>query len=54
METTNFDDIRPYTDAELPAAMQRIASHRFFPILAYYVYPGTNIDDVRQKLLSMP
>lgn len=52
METTNFDDIRPYTDAELPAAMQRIASHRFFPILAYYVYPGANIDDVRQKLLS--
>ena len=28
--TTEFDDIRPYTDEEIPSAMSRIASSQMF------------------------
>ena len=39
METSQFDDIRPYNVEEIPAAMQRIAFSSSFPFLASYVYP---------------
>ena len=48
----NFDDIRPYTDQELPAAMRRIAESDAFPLLASWVYPDKPIDEVRQLMLS--
>ena len=48
--TPNFDDIRPFYDSEIPAAMQRIADSEHFPLLAQYVYPGQNIDSVRQLM----
>ena len=48
--TNRFDDIRPYTDAEVPAAMARIASHTLFQLLASYVFPGRNTDDVRRQV----
>lgn len=49
---TNFDDIRPYYDEEIPAAMQRIVDSNFFGLLCTYVYPGHNPADVRQMMLS--
>lgn len=49
---TNFDDIRPYNDAEIPAAMQRIVASNFFGLLCTYVYPGRTMDDVRRMMLS--
>lgn len=49
---SNFDDIRPYTDAEIPAAMQRIVESNFFGLLCTYVYPGRNPEDIRQMMLS--
>lgn len=51
-QNSEFDDIRPYTDDEIPAAMERIATSRLFPILAAYVYPGADLEQVRQKLMS--
>ena len=48
----NFDDIRPYYDEEIPAAMQRIVKSNFFGLLCTYVYPGKSPDDVRQMMLS--
>ena len=50
--TTNFDDIRPYTDEEIPAAMQRIVKSNFFGLLCTYVYPDRNPADIRQMMLS--
>ena len=35
----SFDDIRPYNDAEIPAAMQRIAKSDAFPLLASWIFP---------------
>ncbi len=45
-----FDDIRPYYEDEIPAAMQRIAQSRSFPLLASYVFPEETIDEVRQRI----
>ena len=50
MKITDFDDIRPYTAEEIPAAMQRIAHSSSFPILAAYVYPGEPLEQVRERI----
>ncbi len=52
METTLFDDIRPYNAEEIPAAMQRIADSSSFPILAAYVYPDEPLDEVRRRIAN--
>ncbi len=48
----DFDDIRPYTDSEIPAAMYRIAHSDAFPLIASWIYPGRNLEDVRQLVCS--
>ena len=47
-----FDDIRPYYEDEIPAAMQRIADSDAFPLLASYVYPNQPIEEVRERVRS--
>ena len=47
-----FDDIRPYYEEEIPAAMQRIADSGSFPLLASYVYPHEHIEDIRDQIRS--
>lgn len=47
-----FDDIRPYTDDEIPAAMQRIVSDPYFPQVAQYVYPDHTLQEVRDIMLG--
>ena len=51
-KNTKFDDIRPYCEEEIPAAMQRIADSGSFPLLASYVYPHENIEKVREQIRS--
>lgn len=48
-----FDDIRPYYDSELPAAMRRIVASDVFPWLAGYVFPGKPYDEVKRLLLGL-
>jgi 1-acyl-sn-glycerol-3-phosphate acyltransferase len=50
MEDCKFNDIRPYRDDEVPAAMQRIAASEFFPLLASYIYPKVDIEQVRDLI----
>ena len=45
-----FDDIRPYVDAEIPAAMKRIAENELFPAIAKFAYPNQDVDDVRKVI----
>ncbi len=52
MDTSIFDDIRPYYESEIPAAMQRIADSPYFPILAAYVYPDEPLETVRRRIAS--
>lgn len=47
-----FDDIRPYYDEEIPAAMKRIAHSDVFPLLASFVYPGEPLESVRKRVES--
>lgn len=47
-----YDNMRPYRDDEIPAAMRRIINHQFFPLLASYVFPDTNIEDIKEKFLT--
>ena len=49
---SKFDDIRPYYEEEIPAAMQRIADSASFPLLASYVYPNENIETIRNQIRS--
>ena len=50
MKSSKFDDIRPYYEDEIPAAMQRIAESKSFPLLASYVYPGEPLEKVRKRI----
>lgn len=43
-----FDDIRPYYDSEIKSAMNRIADSEFFPLLSSYVFPDSDVDQVRE------
>ena len=52
MSNNQFDDIRPYEDSEIPAAMQRIVDSDFFGLLCTYVYPGHNPADIKKMMLS--
>ena len=47
-----FDDIRPYTDAEIPAAMQRIVSYPEFRVVCGYLFPDKPYEAVAQLLTS--
>ena len=51
--TKDFDDIRPYRDEEIPAAMRRIAESTSFPLLASYVFPDRDIASVREFVKSL-
>ena len=50
METPNFDDIRPYVDAEIPAALARIAQSELIPQVLRFIYPQTKVEDSLQRL----
>jgi len=45
-----FDDIRPYYQEEIPAAMKRIAECEVFPLLASFVYPDKSVEQVRERV----
>lgn len=47
---SSFEDIRPYTDEELPAAMQRIADWKDFPQAIRFIYPDADIAQMREQL----
>ena len=53
MQTENFDDIRPYNDEEVPAAVRRIAASEILPAIAAYVYPGEEVEVVARRIASI-
>lgn len=46
----DFDDIRPYSEEEIPAAMQRIAQSESFGMLAGFVFPDRDVEEVRTEV----
>ena len=49
----NFDDIRPYYEEEIPAAMRRIADNRMFPSLSEFVFPDKHVEEVRKMVAGL-
>ena len=52
MLNTKFDDIRPYVDEEIPAAMKRIAESEYFPAIARFVFPEKELTEAQKMLHS--
>lgn len=53
METSKFEDIRPYFDEEIPSAMARIAESELFPLISSYVFPDRNMAEVRAQIRNI-
>lgn len=51
MTTTRFDDLRPYYDSEVTAALQRIAADPYFPALMEYIFKG---EELKKKMEAFP
>jgi len=47
------EHLRPYTDKEIPGAMQRIAAHRYFPLVAGIIFPGITPEEAIGKILKI-
>lgn len=52
MTLPNFDDIRPYVDAEVAPAMERIASNPMLQGISAYLFPGKDVSYFKNILLS--
>ena len=50
---SNFDDIRPYNQPEIPPAMQRIAASDYFGTLSNYIFTDRDVEDVRKMILNI-
>lgn len=47
-----FDDIRPYYDEEIPAAMQRIVADKYFPLVCQFLFPEKSLQQMAALLGS--
>jgi hypothetical protein len=45
-----FDDLRPYYDSEIPAAIERVVASPYLPAIASYLFPAKPLEEVRQLL----
>jgi len=50
MTHTLFDDLRPYNQEEIAPAMQRIADSEYFPMMARFIFPEKEVEDVRNTV----
>jgi hypothetical protein len=48
-----FEDIRPYKDSEIPDAMRRIADCEIFATLSRHIFPGEQVENVREMVLGI-
>lgn len=52
MRNPEFDDLRPYYDEEIAPAMRRIAESEHFPLLASYVYPDREPEEIKRMICA--
>ncbi len=48
-----IDGLRPYSDNEIPAAMERLASHEYFVYAAHFIFPNMTLSQAREKILKV-
>ncbi|MFH0866404.1 MAG: acyltransferase [Bacteroidota bacterium] len=46
----DFEEIRPYHDSEINAALKRIAESPFFPPVSQFVFPEKSVEEVKAML----
>lgn len=49
----NIDDLRPYADAEIPAAMKRMAADPTLTDMVKFAFPNVEVGEIREKLLEV-
>lgn len=52
-EMDKLDDLRPYRDEEIPAAMKRMAADPMLKDMVGFAFPGTSVEDVKEKLYNV-
>lgn len=53
MDQTTYDEIRPYTDSEVPAAIRRMADNELFPFFVKTIYPDIDFEGFKQQFLQV-
>ena len=53
MDANDFENIRPYTDEETVATMERISRHPMLPVISKYLFPDEPVGTLSKKLLSI-
>lgn len=53
MTPDTFDDIRPYYDIEIPAAIERIAQWELIPQILRFIYPKEKVNDTMERLRAV-
>lgn len=53
MDNLSFEDTRPYTDQEIPAAMARIASSPYFQTIVKYLFPDIDFESYKKEFLKI-
>lgn len=51
--TDTRDDLRPYTDEEIPAAMARMAADPTLDVMAGFAFPGADMNALRARLRAV-
>ena len=53
MRMTEFDDIRPYNEDEIPEAVQRMADSEVIPAISDYLMPGVPPEVLRERIRNI-
>ncbi len=48
-----FDDIRPYIQSEIAPAMKRIADSEYLKSVSDFVFPGKDVNEIRDMILGL-
>ncbi|MCQ2285342.1 MAG: acyltransferase [Bacteroidales bacterium] len=52
-DTFMFEDTRPYTDEEVPAAIHRIATNPSFDFIVKYLFPNADLANFKKEFLTI-
>ena len=53
MDNQIFENLRPYNEAEIPAAIERVISDPILPFIVKYLFPNIKIEDFRERLRAI-
>ena len=53
MDNQIFENLRPYNETEIPAAIERVISDPILPFIVKYLFPNIKIEDFRERLRAI-